>query len=143
MKRALAFFVLLGALPAIAEVPSLSSAPAKNFEMKLFTREGPISVILRGSRVEQPVSGRLDVVDLNITSFTGNRDLKIESILLSPAASFLVKEQRATSNDSVRLIRDEMEVTGNDWTYERPSNKVTIQKNTRVVFHTPLPDLIR
>jgi hypothetical protein len=111
--------------------------------MKFFSREGPISMVVRGSEVAEPVEGRIDFIDLNITSFSGKADLKIDSVLLSPKASFFSSEKRAMGNDAVRFIRDEMEVTGKEWLYEHTLNKVTIRKNARVVFHAELPNLLR
>jgi hypothetical protein len=70
----------------------------------------------------------------------------VDSILLSPSATFIApnnREYRASGTKSVRLIRDDMEITGEQWTYVHALKKVTIQKNSRVVFHTPLPDLIQ
>ena len=120
-----------------------AGAPAKNVEMKIFTREGPISLIFWGSEVTEPVNGRLDVVELNIKSFSGKADLRVDGILLSPKASFFRREKRAVGDDAVRFIRDEMEVTGEQWTYDQPLNKVTIQKKVRVVFHAALPNFLR
>jgi hypothetical protein len=143
MKGALSLFVLFGALQAFAQKSDSPGAPAKNVELKLFTREGPISLIFRGSEVTEPEDGRLNVIDLNITSFSGKADRRIDGILLSPKANFYRKEERAAGDESVRFIRDEMEVTGAQWTYEHALNKVTIHKNARVVFHAELPNLLR
>jgi len=132
------------ALPSFAQIGSDSAgAPAENWEMKLFTREGYRSMVLRGTEVRLAGSNRYDVLDLNITIFSGRADAHVDSILLSPAATFLVKDNRASGDKSVRLIREDMEITGEIWTYLHAERKVTIQKNSRVVFHAALPDLIQ
>jgi hypothetical protein len=143
MIRALPLLVFLGAVRTAAQMPESSGAPAKNWEMKLFTKEGPLSMILRGSEVTQRNANRYDFVNLNITTFSGKADRKVESVLLSPSASFFPKDNRAEGDESVRLIRDDMEITGTQWTYERTVNRVSIHKNNRVVFHAELPDLLR
>jgi hypothetical protein len=148
MKRALLPFVFLGAISAVAQLPGPSGVPAKNFEMKIFTAEGPLSMIVRGSEVAQRGPNRLDFVDLNITSFNGQPDQRVDSILLAPTASFFPKENRASGEDSVRVIRMrtdkevDMELTGEKWTYLYASRKVTIQKKTHVVYHAELPNLL-
>jgi len=123
-----------------------SSAPAKNWEMSVFTKEGPRSMILRGSEARLGGSNRYDVTDISITIFSGKADAHVDSILLSPSATFVAgnnRDYRASGEKSVRLIREDMEITGEQWTYLHAERKVTIQKNSRVVFHTPLPDLIQ
>ncbi|MEO7412740.1 MAG: hypothetical protein ABIZ81_05225, partial [Opitutaceae bacterium] len=120
-----------------------AAAPAQNWEMKIFSKEGFRSMILRGSEVRLAAANRYQVVDLSITIFSGKADARVDSILLSPAATFLARENRATGDKAVRLIRDDMEITGEQWTYVHAEQKVTIQKNSRVIFHAALPDLIR
>jgi hypothetical protein len=135
-------FALLNLAASHGQVGS-GGAPAENWEMKVFTREGYRSMILRGSEVRLGAANRYDVTDLNITIFSGRADAQVDSILLSPSARFLAKENRAHGDKSVRLIREDMEITGELWTYVHAEQKVTIQKNSRGVFHSPLPDLLQ
>jgi hypothetical protein len=135
---------LLAACPLPAQGPGPTfSAPAKNWEMKIFTREGFRSMILRGTEARVGGENRYDVVDLNITTFTATAEARVDSIFLSPAASYFAKENIARGDKSVRLIREDMEITGEQWTYFHDQQKVSIQKNNRVVFHAALPDLLR
>ena len=146
MKRItpFAFIAALLASPLLAQVGSNpAGAPAQNWEMTIFTKEGPRSMVLRGTEVRLIGANRYDVVDLSITIFSGQADARVETILLSPAASFLAKENRASGDKAVRLIREDMEITGEKWTYVHAQRKVTIQKNSRVVFHAALPDLLQ
>lgn len=145
MKRGvLALIFVLASGAALAQMPTgKEGAPAQNWEMKIFTKEGYRSMILRGTEVRLGSPNRYDVVDLNITTFSGGTEARIDSILLSPVANFYAKENRASGDQSVRFIRDDMEITGERWTYVHSQRKVTIQQNTRVVFHAALPDLLR
>jgi hypothetical protein len=136
--------LLLGCSVALAQKPApIEAAPAQNWEMKVFTKEGFRSMVIRGTEVRMAGPNRYDVIDLNITRFSGLQDARVDSILLSPAASFFAKEQRASGEKSVRLIRDDMEITGEQWTCLYLERKVSIQKNNRVVFHAALPDLLQ
>jgi hypothetical protein len=124
-----------------AEEPA--GTPAENWEMKIFTKEGHRSMILRGSEVRVATANRYDVVDLNITIFAPGPAARVDNMLLSPAATFLLRDNLARGDKSVRFIREDMEVTGEKWTYIHAERKVTIQQNTRVIFNSALPDLIR
>jgi len=98
---------------------------------------------LRGSEARTPAANRIDVVDLNITVFSGDATARVESVLLSAQASFFPKDNRATGEKSVRLVRDDIEVTGEGWTYDRTTQTVTILKNTRIVFRAQLNDILK
>ncbi|HEX2852521.1 MAG TPA: hypothetical protein VHO24_04725 [Opitutaceae bacterium] len=145
------FLLLSSALALAQKTIGSSGAPAENWEMKIFTKEGYRSMILRGTEVRVAGANRYDVVDLSITNFSGDQASRVDSILLSPAASFFAKENRAQGDKSVRLIRDDMEIAGEQWTFHHfpptatngAHQKVSIQRNTRVVFHAALPDLLR
>jgi hypothetical protein len=43
----------------------------------------------------------------------------------------------------VRLVRDDIEVTGVGWTYIYNEKKVLISRHAHVVFHSALPDLLK
>jgi len=125
-----------------AERAPAVTSPAKNWVLPLFTdKEGFRSMTLRGSEARTPAANRIDVVDLNITVFSGDATARVESVLLSAQASFFPKDNRATGEKSVRLVRDDIEVTG--WTYDRTTQTVTILKNTRIVFRAQLNDILK
>ena len=70
---------------------------------------------------------------------------RIDSIILSPTASFFTHENRATGAHNVRLIdyQHNLEVTGQQWTFELDQKKISIARNVRVVIHAPLPDILQ
>ena len=64
-------------------------------------------------------------------------------MLLSPAAVFLPKENRAHGDKAVRFIRDDFEVTGVGWTYDHATKKVTLAQNVKVMFRTQMKDILK
>lgn len=121
-----------------------AGVPAKNWVLPLFTaKEGYRNMTLRGSEVRPVGNSRIDVSDLSITIFSGDAAAHVETMLLSPAATFFPKEQRAIGAKSVRLIRDDIEVTGEGWTYEHLGKKVSLARNVRVVFSAQLNDILK
>ncbi len=118
--------------------------PAKNWVLPLFTpKEGFRNLTLRGSEVRPISAAQIDVVDFNATIFSGDAAAHVETILLSPQASFYPKEQRAAGQKTVRLIRDDIEVTGDGWVYEHAAKKVSLARNARVVFAAQLNDILK
>jgi hypothetical protein len=139
----LIFLALFASLPAGQTQDSAQTPPARNWFLPLFTKEGYHSMTLRGSEVKPRGVDRIDVTDLNITTFMGGAAAKVDAVLLSPSASFFLKERMASGSGPVRLIRDDVDVTGIDWVYLHSDKKVSIAKNARVVFKAPLPDILK
>jgi len=118
-------------------------APAKNWVLPLFTKEGYHSMTLRGAEVHPFSSDRIDVTDLNITVFSGDPAARVETVLLSSRASYFPHEKKASGRDYVRLIRDDCEITGQDWTYQEEGKKVSIRRHAHVVYYEQLHGLIK
>lgn len=139
---------LLGRAQAPKPAPAASAppvaVPAKNWVLPLFTaKDGFRTMTLRGSEVRPIGTQRVEVIDLSITVFSGDAAATVETMLLSPAASFFPKEKRATGEKSVRLIRDDIEVTGEGWTYDHEGKRVSLARNVRVVFRAQLNDILK
>lgn len=130
--------------PTKGATSAANSVPARNWVLPLFTaKEGYRNLTLRGSEVRPVGTGQIDVTDLSITVFSGDAAATVETILLSPAASFFQKDQRATGEKSVRLVHDDIEITGEGWVYEHATKKVSLSRNVRVVFTAQLNDILK
>ncbi len=143
MIRSLLLATLLAAPALHAQAPAPAAAPALNWVLPLFTdKEGFRSMTLRGSEV-RPAGKSIAVTDLSITIFSGDARAQVDSILLSPAAVFSPKENRASGDQAVRFIRDDIEVTGVGWTYDHAARKVSLQQKVRVTFRAQLNDILK
>lgn len=146
MRRAL--LPVLGGLLAAAGAPlpsadNLAAPTALNWELPLLSKEGYHTMTLHGSQATYRDNNRMDVVDLAITTFAGGAAPRVETVLLSPLASFLARENRASGPEAVRVIRDDFEVTGRDWTYDYNARRVTIARETRIVLHFQLGNILK
>ena len=129
--------------PAASPPGVVAGAPAVNWVLPIFTdKEGYRSMTLRGSEV-RPSGRSIAVTDLSITIFSGDATSQVDSMLLSPAAVFSPKENRAGGDKAVRFIRDDIEVTGVGWTYDHAAKKVSLQQNVRVTFRAQLNDILK
>ncbi|MSU65086.1 MAG: hypothetical protein EXS38_03045 [Opitutus sp.] len=134
-----ASLILAAAFLARGQAPEPTTAPAVNWVLPLFTdREGYRAMTLRGSSVKPADNGGIAVTDLNITIFSGDAAVRVDTVLLSQYAVFLPKENRAFGDKTVRVIRAEIDVTGEGWTYDQTGKKVSIRENVRVVYRAPL-----
>jgi hypothetical protein len=150
--RLLLILATLCCLPLRAQAPDAAppivftpggAAPAVNWVLPIFTdKEGYRSMTLRGSEI-RPIGRTIAVTDLSITIFSGDARSAVDTILLSPSAIFSPKENQASGEKSVRLIRDDIEVTGVGWTYDHATKKVSLQQNVRVTFLAQLNDILK
>jgi hypothetical protein len=121
----------------------LPSAPIKEFRLPAFDKNGNRSTFLRASEALFVTSTRIDVKQLNFTLFTKDGTGAFDTILLAPTATFLTDKQILSGQDSVRLLRVDLEVTGEQWSYNHPEKRVLIGRNARVTFQEELKDIIK
>jgi hypothetical protein len=138
-----AAIALLASVPCAPAQDSTIAPPARNWTLPLFTKEGYRQMTLRGDEVRPITSDRVDITGMNVTVFSGTADAKVDSVLLSPEATFMISEKIARGDKSVRLIRDDVEVSGVGWTYDYNQKKVLISRHAHVVFHSALPDILK
>ena len=142
-KSRWAAVALLALVPGAPAQDVAVAPPARNWTLPLFTKEGYRQMTLRGDRVQAITADRVDIVGMNVTVFSGGPDPKVDSVLLSPEATFLINEKVARGATTVRLVRDDIEVTGVGWTYIYNEKKVLISRHAHIVFHSALPDLLK
>jgi hypothetical protein len=137
-----AVVLLASALHVTAE-DSMLAPPAHDWTLPMFTKEGYRQMTIRGDEVHPVSSDRVDITRMNVTVFSGKPDAKIDSVLVSPKATFLLNEKIAKGAGAVHLVRDDVEVSGEGWTYIYNEKKVLISQHAHIVFHTALPDLLK
>ena len=145
MNRRALGVLLLGLAPAFAtavDAPELYTR-AHNWTLEIATPEGPRSMTLRGEEAHPVTRNQIDVKGLLIFVYSGDAAMHVTSILSSPEATFFNEEQRAQGPSHVRLIRDDGDIQGDDWTYEREGEKVSIRRNVRVEFKEQLTGLLK
>lgn len=120
------------------------SAQAVNWVLPIFTdQEGYRSMTARGSEVRPLAKDSIAVVDLSLTIFSGDASTRVETVLLSPFATFLPKEQRAHGDKGLRIIRDDLEAAGRKWRYDHAQKHVTLEGDVRIVFNAALDNLLK
>lgn len=141
-RSAACVWALLAA-SAAALVGGEAAAPALNWVLPLFSdKEGHRTMTLRGTEV-RPVGKAIAITNLSITIFSGEADARVDSILLSPQAVFSQKDNRASGEQTVRFIQDDVEVTGSRWEYDHAAKKVSLRQNVRVTFRAQLNDILK
>ena len=136
----------IGLLAMVPRGPAQEVAvtpPARNWTLPLFTKEGYHQVTLRGDVVRPVSPDRIDATGMTVTVFSGDAAARVDSVLVSPEATFLLSEKVAQGDKAVRLVRDDVDVRGEGWSYNYNEKKVLIYRRTHVVFRSALPDMLK
>ena len=136
-------FVFLGALSASAADAVDLKAPAYNWALPLFTKEGFRTMVAHGSKASVIAKDQYEVADLNLTLFSGDAATRVETIILSPAATFRPDTKTAHGEKSVRFIRDEVEASGTRWVYRQADKKISLDGDVHITFRAELTALLK
>lgn len=142
------FFTALGCgFPAISSAQSsiIANAPVKNFRLPSFNEQGNRIRFLRGGEARYISQTQIDITDLNFAQFEGDGSTDATNLILAPSATVSMsgKDRYVLSGkESVRLITEKAEATGEDWTYDYAGQRLILKKNVRVVFDTQLKGIL-
>ena len=120
-----------------------TNAPVKNFSLPTFTKDDHRAALLRGNEALFISAQQINVTGMQLTLFAGDITNRVETVIISPEARFYPERNVAEGEHSVRVLRDDMEMSGAKWTYEKDQKKVVIDGNVRVIFHAQLKDLLK
>jgi hypothetical protein len=137
----LAPLALFAAAPA-APPPATGLAAVNQSTLQTFTKEGFRALLLRASTMKV-ARERVDMTGMNLSIFSGDAAERIETILLSPAATFLPDTNVAHGEATVRFLRDDLEASGTRWTYAHGEKRISLDGGVRVVFRAELKDLLK
>lgn len=162
LGAALAWFGSARAADSVAPTqpaPGIETGPAIGWTFPVFTdKEGYHLLTLRGSSARILGPNKIDVTGFSAFAFSGDATEHVDSILLSPQATFFPKENLANGNGPVRLMlfsknsqtsdplapsSDTIEVNGVGWTYDHNTKKVSLAHNVRVTFPAQLNDILK
>lgn len=141
----------LGSALNAADSGVAANAPVINFKLTLLDEQGNRTGLLRGDEARYISSSQIDLIAMQYTTYIENSANEIDSTLIAPTASVFMENGKARvhGNDSVRLIRKNIEVTGEQWTYEHSGKNnatpkmIVIERNVRVVFQIELKDILK
>jgi lipopolysaccharide export system protein LptC len=130
-------------LPA-ANAPTATPTIVKNFSLRRFTKEGDRrDTDLRADEARYFTRSELTLTGATYTLYTHDAANRPETVFTAPTATALPDEKILRGEQSVRVVRDDFEVSGEQWSYDHNAQTLTIGNNARTVINAALPDLIR
>jgi hypothetical protein len=148
VNRLLVSFLILlvSAVHAPAQNPAPKikpNAPAKEFRLPTFDKNGRRESFMRAGEAFFVTPNQIDVKDVHVSLFTKDGTGAFDTVLLAPSATYFKDQKIVSGKESVRLIRLDLEVTGEQWSYHHLEERVVIGKNARVIFQDELTDIIK
>jgi hypothetical protein len=137
------FLAAAAAVPPAPDAGNGANPAGLNFTLPVFTPQGHRYLLLRGSRGEPAGPNRYEVTDMNLTLFVGDASNRVDTVILAPRASFQTASNVATGTGGLRLIRDDLELSGERWTYDHARQTVLLENNVEVTIHAALPSILQ
>ncbi len=120
--------------------------PVKHFRLPTFNDQGYRSSLLVGDEATIVSAAQIDIKEMHFTLFTGDETNAIDTTLLAPVATVRIQEHSHTIVDGkgpVRVVRTDLDASGENWTFAYPEKKLTMRANVHVVIRAPLGDLLK
>lgn len=139
----LCFLVVATLAPAQSTTRIATDAPIVNFRLPTFTPEGFRQWLVRGTEARLVSTKEIDIRELTLTVFTADATDRIETMILSPSAKVLTDSQVVSGAGTIRVIRDDLDATGANWTYDHKEKRVSMRRNVRVTFRAELKNFLQ
>lgn len=121
-------------------------APVTKFRLPSFNDQGFRSTMLEGTEAKIISTSQIDMKDMQFTLFTGDENSTVDTTLVAPTATVRILEKNQISvegGNSVRLVRDDLDAYGENWSYRHAEKRLIMRKNVRVVIHAQLNDILK
>lgn len=122
------------------------NAPVKKFRLPSFNDQGFRTSLLEGDEAQVISPSQIDMKEMHMTLFSGDENNAVDTTLLASTATVRLLEKNQITvegQNSVRLIREDLDVSGENWSYQHAEKRLTIGKNVRVVIRAELGDILK
>lgn len=121
-------------------------APVKNFSLPFFNDAGFRTRLIRGNEARLADPRKPVLSDVTISLFTGDESNRVTTVLLSTDATVDTEGKIVTGEGAVRLVRDDFELSGEQWRYdynEADTIQINIRRKARVVLQAQLESILK
>lgn len=131
LQRALPVLCLSVLNTAVAMTPA---DPVENFRLPRFNDEGFTEWVLQGGRGFYDSEEKIRVRDMVLRLYSGDERMARELTLESPFATILLEENRAHSDESIRIEGRGFAISGVGWRWQGANKAIEIANRTEVSF---------
>lgn len=135
------------ALSALASADTtLGNAPVRKFRLPSFNDEGNRVSLLTGDEATLVNPKQIDVKEMHFTLFAGDEKGTVDTTLLAPVATVRIPEPNHTiveGKGSVRVIRSDLDASGEDWTYWHREKRLVMRNHVHFVLQAELTNILQ
>lgn len=138
----LALMLFLG-LPSLRAQKMLPDAPIIDFTLPIFSENGYKQLELSGHEGRYQGEGHILILLMNLRIFSGKADVRLQSIISSPDATFDLNSRTAWGQGTLHVQGEHYRVRGKHWLWRGELDHLHIQNGARVEFDHALGTLLR
>ena len=127
----------------IAGAQLMPDAPVSNFRLPMFGEDGFPEWDLRGEEARYVDEKQVDLNGMKLSVYDDLQPGRVETVIVSPSAVFLIEENRLVGNDSIRVDGDNFQVLGDIWRWIGDEKSVEIDGNVKVTFFEELTGILQ
>jgi hypothetical protein len=144
LKSQLGFLLLLTTGIVVAQNARVStSAAVKDYSISFFSDAGYHKMRVEGGSADLKDRNKIQLENMTLTLFSGQADRSVESVLMAPVAVLQPDTEMVSGSDAVRLIRDDLELFGEDWSYDHRARKIHLRRNAKIIFNANLAEYLK
>jgi len=132
-SQLLVIFILISLITSLIGQMT-PNAPVKNFRLPRFGSNGFTNWVLQGARGLYDGEEQVRVERMSMRVYSGDQRMALELSMDSPMATLRLQENRAYSNDTVKIIGGNFNIYGVGWEWSGESKEVIVKSNTVVTF---------
>lgn len=136
--------LLLAAGIVVAQTARVStSAPVKDYSISFFSDAGYHKMRVEGGSADLQNRNSIRLEAMTLTLFSGEADRSVESVLMAPVAILQPDTELVGGPEAVRLVRDDLELFGEDWSFDHRARKIHLRRNAKIIFNANLAEYLK
>lgn len=130
--------------PALAQHTQVTTtAPVIGYTITFFGDSGYPHALVEGAAADLSDREHIGLTDMRLTLFREDADRVVETLLTAPDAVLEPETELISGRGTVRLERDDLLLTGENWSYDHTAKRIQINRRAHIVFRAPLTDLLQ
>lgn len=133
---------VLGASVMTVTAQIMPEAPVINFRLPMFGDDGNPLWDLRGKEGHYINADQVDLRGMRLMIFDKEIPDRIETEIISPAATMFIDENQVRGNESITVKGENFVITGNRWLYDTIDRRVEIDEDVKITFFEDLGGML-
>lgn len=117
--------------------------PIEDFRVPKFNELGFREWHVRAALGTYQNENEVLIETMRVRQFKGDGSGTVIGTLETPKAKYIIDSQIIVGSSDILAKSDSFQLTGSDWTWQAEENRLTINKNPRVLIFSELGDILK